>query len=411
MKKFIAFFFISCPFWLSAQGYRVNVQGQTQQATGNAGTALIQDESAVFYNPGGISFLKRNRIGIGGNATIVKTTVLDSTNFTITKTKTPISIPFTVYAIYGADSSASEKLQKFKLGLGIYTPFGGGDIYPKGWSGAKIVNSLRIQTLFIQPTLSYKFNDKFGAGIGFVYALGKISRNQDLPQLNNGYNSTIDLTGNMYGYGFNAGLYYKPVKTLSIGVTYRSQVNMDVKKGTAKFDNIPPTLKDSIKNGGFTTTMPMPKIITMGAAYNVNEKLILALDVSCTLFKVFDTLRVNLEKNSSANPDIKSARNFQNAYSFHLGGQYVLVEGLTARLGLQYIMSAVPDGYTTPEGADASRLVYSGGLGYNIGTQFAINASYTFQSILRTDHNVVYQFPATYKTYASIAGLSVSYNF
>jgi len=29
---------------------------------GNAGTGLIQDGAAIFYNPGGVSFLKENSV-------------------------------------------------------------------------------------------------------------------------------------------------------------------------------------------------------------------------------------------------------------------------------------------------------------------------------------------------------------
>jgi long-chain fatty acid transport protein len=412
MKKCLIFFFISSPFWLSAQGYQVNAQGQTQQAMGNTGTGFIQDASAVFFNPGGMSFLKENSVSLGGNAAIVKSAVLDSVDHTLTNTKTPVSVPFTLYAVYGVDSSMGNKqLQKFKFGMGVYTPFGLGVTYPSGWSGAKILNSLSIQTIFIQPTVSYKFNDKLGIGVGFVYGFGSITRNQDLPQFSSGLNSTVDLKGNMHGYGFNTGVYYQATKALSIGLTYRSQVTMDVTKGTATFKNIPSNLTDSIVSGSFKTSMPMPWVISLGGAYKVNDKLTLAADINYIGFKLFDTLRVDLANNSTANPDIKSARNFHNTTSYHIGGQYEVMEGLSARIGLQYILSAVPNGYTTPEGADANRLVYSAGVGYKISPQFNINASYTFQRLLRTDNSLAYKFAATYKTYASLIGLSLSYNF
>ena len=70
IKKLITISILSLPALLNAQGFQVNLQGQTQQGMGGAGTGLVQDAAAVFFNPGGVSFLKENTINAGATATI-----------------------------------------------------------------------------------------------------------------------------------------------------------------------------------------------------------------------------------------------------------------------------------------------------------------------------------------------------
>jgi long-chain fatty acid transport protein len=67
--------------------------------------------------------------------------------------------------------------------------------------------------------------------------------------------------GNARGYGFNAGIYYKPTSVLSLGLTYHSAVTMDVKKGEANF-TVPASLTASFPSGDFSTSLSLPKIIT-----------------------------------------------------------------------------------------------------------------------------------------------------
>jgi long-chain fatty acid transport protein len=60
MKKIIVLLSVSLPFLVHAQGFQVSLQGQKQQAMAGTGTALMQDGAALYYNPGGVSFLKQN---------------------------------------------------------------------------------------------------------------------------------------------------------------------------------------------------------------------------------------------------------------------------------------------------------------------------------------------------------------
>src|ERR1700752_883432 len=160
---------IALPYLVSAQGFQVNLQGQAQQGMGGAGTALIQDGAALFFNSVGASFLKKNSINAGFTATIANGEFLDAASSTVSRTNNPISTPFSAYAVWGSKKEANY-FSHFKFGLAIYTPFGSTARWEDGWTGRFALTSLKLQSIFYQPTVSWKVCDKLGIGAGLVYA-------------------------------------------------------------------------------------------------------------------------------------------------------------------------------------------------------------------------------------------------
>ncbi|HXP49762.1 MAG TPA: outer membrane protein transport protein, partial [Bacteroidia bacterium] len=230
MKKFLLIFIISSPLLINAQGFQVNLQGQKQQGMAGAGTGLMQDAAAVFFNPGGVSFLNGNSASVGMTPTFANGTFLDADNNSIAHTNAPVGTPFTAYVVWGPDSS------KFKFGFGVYTPFGSIASWDPNWTGRFALTYMKLQSIYYQPTVSYKVCDKLGIGAGFVYGTGNVEFKQAMPVVDaNGNNGVADLKASAANYGFNAGIYYKPCEKLSIGLTYRSQITMDVKNGSATF--------------------------------------------------------------------------------------------------------------------------------------------------------------------------------
>jgi long-chain fatty acid transport protein len=362
----------------------------------------------VFFNPGGTAFLNENSISAGATATIANGTFLDADNNSSAKTVSPVSTPFTVYGVYGTKDG---KLKNFKFGLGVYTPFGSIVTWENGWTGRFALTSLKLQAIFYQPTVSYKICEKLGIGAGFVFANGNVELKQDLPVVDaNGNYGKADLTGSANGYGFNAGIYYKPCSKFSVGLTYRSQVNMKVNNGTATF-TVPPSLASNFPSGPFSSSLPLPSVLTLGFSDSLSSKLVLALDINYVGWKSYDTLRFDYKNNTSALQDTKLPRDYKNTFAFRLGAQYKVTDKLTARAGINLELTPIPSGYVTPELPDASRLNYAIGIGYKLSSHFVIDLSYTYENFKRTDNNQALQLNGTYKTYLSAPGLALTYKF
>jgi len=408
ITKLTALVLLSFPFFTQAQGFQVNLQGQAQQAMGGAGTALMQDGSAVFFNPGGMSFLNENSVTAGATATIANATFLDADNNSTAKTVSPVSTPFAAYGVYGTKEG---KLKNFKFGMGVYTPFGSIVTWEPGWTGRFALTSLKLLAIFYQPTVSYKICEKLGVGAGFVVANGNVELKEDINVIDaNGNYGNADLKGAATGYGYNAGIYYKPCPKFSVGLTYRSQVNMKVTDGTATL-TVPASLATNIPSGPFTSSLSLPSVLTLGFSDSLTSKLILVFDINYIGWKCYDTLAFNYKNTTASFQDTKLPRDYKNTFAFRLGGQYQVTDKIIARAGLSVELTPISAGYVTPELPDANRLNFTAGLGYKFNKHLIVDASFTYEHFSRYDDNVALQLNGTYKTYLSAPGLSLTYKF
>jgi long-chain fatty acid transport protein len=404
MKKSAFFLMFGLPFLVEAQGFQVSLQGQKQQAMAGAGTALVQDGASLFYNPGAVSFLQ-NSISVGATSVISRGQYTDRSSSVESETKSPVSYPFTGYMVLG------KKESKFKYGFAAYTPFGSTIDWEQGWTGRFAMTHLQLYTVYLQPTVSYKINERLGIGAGFVYGIAKVNQQNDMPVTDyEGNFGKAEIEGNAIGYGFNAGIYYKPSSVLSLGLTYHSQVQMNAEKGKATF-TVPASLATSFPSGDFSIGLSLPKIITLGVGITATKKLSIAFDASLIGWHTFDTVLVDFKVNTSSLADIKTVRAYKDGYAFRLGGEYKICKKLDARAGIKYLVSPVKDGYVSPDVPDATHFNYSIGLGYRLSQHFTADASFTLQRMKRSDTNIQTQLSGTYRTDIYMPGLSINYNF
>lgn len=127
------------------QGFQVNLQGQKQIGMAGAGVGLALDEASVFYNPGAVSMLDKNAISAGISPVFFKSAFLQRGSNHVEYNKDEVATPIQVYGVWGPKSG------KYKLGLGVYTPFGGLNNWGEDWSGKYAITSLDLKAIYIQP--------------------------------------------------------------------------------------------------------------------------------------------------------------------------------------------------------------------------------------------------------------------
>jgi long-chain fatty acid transport protein len=393
---------------LTAGGFQINLQGQKQTGMGHAGTGLCLDNAAILFNPGALSFLDSLRgIYFGASFIMPRTTYVDYSTRYETHPEKHTGTPFTLYAVYKFKKSA-----KWNCGLGIYNPFGSKVQWADDWKGQFLIREIDLKTFFIQPTVSYKINDKLGIGAGFVYATGSFSLRKGIPiQDTLGNYGEGNLEGKASGYGYNAGIYFRANEKFSIGIDYRSQVNVSVSGGSADFE-VASSVAHYFPSTSFSTQLNLPQMATLGFGYCPNKKLKLALDVNYVGWKSYDSLRIDFEENTEKLKDISSARMYKDAYIFRIGGQYQCNEKWTVRLGAYYDMSPVKAGYLTPETPDTDKLGITAGASFHVTKKIHVDASFLYiEGKKRTDTNLETQFSGTYKTRVVVPGVSIEYVF
>lgn len=389
-----------------AQGFQVNFQGQKQQGMGLAGTALFQDAASMFFNPGSAAFSNENSVNAGFTPVFANVLYVDSATQQAYRTENPFGRPFHAYGLFQLKDSSN-----FKFGMAIYTPFGSTVQWEEAWVGRFALTRLALSAVFIQPTVAYRINDKIGVGGGLVISTGGVSLQRDLPvQFANGDYANAELSGNAFGLGFNLGVHFNPTDKFSVGLTYRSQINMKVSEGQAVF-NVPESLDANFPDGTFSSSLPLPQVATLGFAYKFAEKLTAVADVNFVGWIAYDTLAFDYATNTPSLQDTKSPRNYKNIFAFRAGASYQLTENFALRAGGGYGISPVQQGYATPETPDANRFYGTLGAGYQIGAHLTLDASLFYTQLKRPETNLESNLSGTFFTKAIAPGFSLTYKF
>lgn len=399
-------------------GYQVSLQGQKQIGMGHTGTGLAWDASSIFFNPGALGFLKKSNVIIGMSFVSDKVAFRGATpRDTTYLSESPVATPFAAYAAF--------KLKNIPLafGIGVNTPFGSIVKWSQTGDNQFLLRQLTLQAICVQPTVSYNISDVIGIGAGFTYAFGKVNLQRGVPVYTNQGFSSAELSGKASGIGFNAGLFLKPSEKFSIGLDYRSKIDMKVKDGDAKF-SVPPSLSPSVfpPNGAttFNASLPLPSVASIGIGIMPNEKLTLAADFNYTFWSAYKSLRFDYAESVNGATFTESPRNYKNSYAARVGLDYKVIKMLSVRCGGHFDKTPVKDGYMTLETPDASRIGLSLGVGLRPIENLAIDASLLFINGMKreqtqadvdaagTNDSVL---PGTYRIRAVIPGISIGYSF
>ncbi|MBL7766402.1 MAG: outer membrane protein transport protein [Chitinophagaceae bacterium] len=395
------------PISLWAGGFKIALQGINQSGMGHTGVGFATDAATLYFNPAGLSFVG-NQINGGVNLLFPSTSFYETHTNTITHAESQVFTPFSLYGNYALTD-------KINVGLGAYTPFGSGIMYPTDWSGRYILHRIDLQTIFLQPTVAYRLNKSVSIGAGFIYSFGHVNLEKDLP-ITSGANQDIakaSLNGKANGIGFNAGVYVKANERFNIGVTYHSKVVMKVKQGEATFSNIPSGLSSSFPaSNSFKTELPLPSEIDAGISYQINKRLTAAIDFNYTFWKSFDSLGFDYEINTAAITDDKSPRLYQNAVAVRFGLQMKATEKATLRAGMFYDQTPVQEGYVAPELPDNNKLGFTLGASYAFTPKLKLDLALLYENVpSRTQTNLETNLQGTFQTKVIAPALGLTYSF
>ncbi|MGI4741352.1 MAG: OmpP1/FadL family transporter [Janthinobacterium lividum] len=402
-----------------ASGFQIGLSGQKNIGMGGAGTGLFLDQAAQFYNPGAFVFVQGSGIQGGINMAIPRISFRAEGGGAGQETLQNKNVfPFNGYAGY----SISEK---FKVGVGTYTPFGSELHYGQGWTGRYTLTDIKLTSVYVQATASYAITPKLGVGAGLVMlAYGDVDLQRDIPlQSQNGTVAHAQLAGKAdHKLGYNVGLMYKPSDKLSFGASYRSAIDAHVKAGDVTLSGVPAAVASNFTATGFSATLPLPDVYNFGVGVHPSDKLTLAFDANLVRWSKYKSLDFNYTGGGLGGPTVissSSVRNYRNALALRLGGQYKVTSGLTVRAGGFYDFACVRDGYMTPETPDADRVGLTAGFTYAFGERFGIDGSFLFEDFRQRSQSqadlvangTTDRVAGTYKTTISVPGVGVYFKF
>lgn len=358
-----------------AGGYAVPQQTAKATALSNALTAGIDDPSAVYVNPAGLSFVDGNQIlanGIYINAiSHVKNSGNSSRNI-----HDDNFVP-TFFANFHVPNT------DLTLGVGTYTPFGLASSYGENEVTRFAAIRSELKNFYISPTIAWQPRPEFaiGGGVSFVHASALLSRALFLGAVGIG-EGRLRITGTDNAFGYHIGVLAKPTPNLKIGLTYRSRVDLDFGDADAKF-------VDAAFTGGASTTVrgkgihvPIPPVISAGIHWQINPEWGTEVVYDFTRWSEFEHFKVRF-----ANPlpalgggfPINSfliPQNWKNTNTIRLGTTYQVNRSLELRAGLALDESPAPSSSLSPAIPTADILAVSGGFGYDWNKNIKLEFGY-----------------------------------
>jgi len=390
-----------------ASGYQVVLQGSRVTAMGNCAVGFRSGAPSLFFNPGAMA-MEKSSVMLGANFVSSSVQYAAPNSTYRAETNNPLSTPFFAYGIYNVN-------EKLTVGLGVVTPFGSTVTWGDQWAGRYSLNELSLAAIVVQPTVSYKISEKFGIGGGFNIAFGSVSLERSIPLENqNGSPSSVLLEGSAKpSFGFNLGAYYEFNEKVSLGVSYRSKIDLTVQEGNATF-TVPSLVQSRFEAKKFDATLPLPSVISVGLGIKPIEKLQLALEWNLVGWDAYQELKFEYDAPILGNTETVSDRKYNNSSTFKLGAEYMATESLALRGGIYYDQTAVSDGYITPETPDANTMGYTLGLGYTVGERFTIDVHYLLVDKAQRSNVAAPNsggLDGTFEAGANVFGFGLSYKF
>ena len=402
-----------------AAGFALNEQSISGMGTSFAGrSSSADDATTLFGNPAGMSRLKREEVSFGMAALHAKTDIKDTS--ASSPTGAPIEgsndgdmVPFAAvpmgYYVKPID-------EKWAVGVGIYVPFGVIADYESGFQGRYHGDYSEVQVITVQPTVSYRFNEKLS--IGFGPTINRISGELQSATVNlGGADGRVKVKGDDTAVGFNLGVLYEFTPTTRLGATYHSKVEYtlegDTKITGTGFGPFSGTKYDA------SLDITTPESVDISLTHELNDDWALYAGAMWTRWSRFESIIIEnegipgpLQGNMAP---IVEEQNWHDTWSYAIGTAYKLNRQWTLRTGLAFDQSPTNNVDRSPRIPTGDRTAVSFGLGWQPTDDITVDLAYSYlweeNTKVRHEHPSKGVYNATYENSAHGFGAALSYRF
>lgn len=383
-----------------AAGIAIDTQSSRATGMGSTGVASSRDSSSIFYNPAGILGINKLDAQLGDSLILLELGFTPAVAGAPEQNQDTLSPPPHAYFAY-------KFTEQWAAGVGVFTPFGANSKWPDDFVGRQIARESKVTTFDINPTVAYAPMKwlRIGAGVQIIY--GSVDVVRTLP-LGTTPESTVKLSTNDWGFGFNAGVQADVLPgMLTLGATYRSRAKFNA-KGTADFRDVPAPFSAVFADTPATLDLTTPASVGLGVAFTPMDKLTLAVDVDWMEWSTLEELHFLLESPPGGVQNPPLPKRWKDVWNFHIGGEYKVTDALAVRLGFIYDPTPSPEDTITPDLPDFDRLNFTAGVGYGF-SHFRADVGYHLV-VLRDQRSTSELLPGTYTGTAHVFGLTLGYS-
>lgn len=353
-----------------ANGVAINEQSASGMGTGFAGrSSSAQDASTVFGNPAGMSKLDRAEISGGVAALHAKTDISNARSFAQGSNDGDMvpfaAIPFGYYV--------RPLNEDWHFGLGVYVPFGVISDYEDSFQGRYHGLKSEVQVVTLQPTLSYRINER--VSIGFGPTLNRIEGTLTRAVFTGtGGDGNVDIQGDDIGYGFNAGVLVDLSDSVALGVSYRSKVDYTL-EGRTRVSGFPTPV-----NGRYDAELDvtLPESVDVSLTYAHDANWTFYAGTTWTRWSQFDQLLIENQGAPGRLGMMEEELNWSDTWAFAFGAAYQVTPKVVLRTGLAFDRSPTTDAERTVRIPVGNRKVLSVGAGWEASDNLTLDVAYAY---------------------------------
>lgn len=404
---------VSC-LGLSVSAWAGNVDtygiGSKATALGGAYSAYADDPYAAYYNPAGLIQMQRPAASMG---VMISDPELEAKDYSVENTplSTPTDFEDDSLSVYPHLGFAMPLNDKWSVGLAAYVPFG----LHIEWDDNSAANLNENPGAYnsyeswyyrevVTPTVAYKVNDKWSVGMGVSLGRSEAGHYYQNYALTQGSQAPVNVEGEMeddFNYSLNVGVMYKPMDTLTLGLTYRSQADADF-EGEIDFEGSGIAALDasdqSVGGMGVTKTeydismddVDHPDQIQFGVRYQPHDRISLEADLVWTNWSTVDEQTVEFDdayagdalgailQENYPSREIVHDRDWEDTRQIRIGVEWEATDILTLRGGYFYDPTPIPDDTFDITWPDADKKTYSLGFGLDLNEDWVVDGVFQY---------------------------------
>ena len=388
------------PATANASGFALYTHGARELGRINSVVASPEGPVSSFFNPATLPELPGNQVEAGTILIFPSIKFRSASTGETEETKSQVFYPGTIFGVYHLNDMLT-------VGLGVNSPFGLGTEWPEDWEGRYIATNAEIETFLFNPNLAWKVTDTFTLAGGVDLLLGDTALEKHISPFLPGAKQRF--SGNGHGWGYNLGLLWKIKKDLSLGVSYRSGIDLEF-KGDVHFVDAP------FPNTGAKVDVNLPPQVFTGLAYQVNDNLVVEIGGRWEGWSRYEKLHVYFDQPVAGQLFGITEKNWEDTLAFNTGVRYSVDPTLDVLLGYLYEDNPVPDDTFEPSVPASEKHMLSLGAAKRFGrVKTAITYLYGKYKDRDKDNLVGAEFGLTangeYKQDTHMVGVSVNVEF
>ncbi|MFI8608455.1 OmpP1/FadL family transporter [Pseudomonas sp. NPDC077649] len=399
-----------------ASGFAINEQSVSAMGTAFAGrSSAADDATTVFGNPAGMARLEREQVS-GGLAAIIAKSDIDDAESTIPGSNDGDMVPF-VAAPMGYYVKPLD--EQWSFGFGLYVPFGLVTDYERNFQGRGYANLSEVRVITLQPTLSYRFNDQWSVGFGptLNHIEGQLTSTIPNPFLPSSAAGQVEVKGDDFAMGFNAGVLFELNAATRFGLTYHSKVDYKLKGHTkVESDSL---LAGSAGKYDASLELQTPESVDFSVTHALGERWTLYAGSTWTRWSRLQEITV--DNKGVAGPfaanltTITEEQGWHDTWAHAVGAAYQLNKQWVLRAGVAVDQSPTNNRHRSPRIPTGDRTIFSVGAGWSPNDDLTLDLAYSYlmeeDAKIDLDEPLKGSYRATYRNSAHGLGAQVTYRY